>query len=287
MAQDYDKIIKENLAHLLPALIRSVLRLPVRDMQKIPFDTQVTLERRPDYLLKIKLPGEEALLQLEFQSTPDPQMIERMLEYYSLQRRKHQLPIYQYVLYLGSRTPHIKTELIDKNIWFKYELIYLQNLDYELFLRGETPEEVILAILGNYMDTPVSEIIHSIFSKLKTLQKEGHRIEKYICQLEILADLRNLREEIINYTRTMAINYDLTKDPRFIEGIQQGVEQGIKQGVEQGIKKGEKQAVIAIVRNLVASPHFEKGLLTYQDIAIATQLPLKRVIEIHNQLKTS
>ena len=89
MAQDYDKIIKENIKGLLPALIERVLKLQIVHMEKIPFDVQVTLERRPDFLLQVQGAESEApyVLQIEFQSTNDDEMANRLLEYMSILRR--------------------------------------------------------------------------------------------------------------------------------------------------------------------------------------------------------
>ena len=281
MAQDYDKIIKENLEQLLPALIRSVIRIPVKQMKKIPFDTQITLERKPDYLLQIELPQESALLQLEFQTSNDAEMVERMLEYYSLQRRKYKLPVYQFVLYLGSEKVTMATQIQDTNLQFRYELIYFQNLDYRLFLAGETPEEIILAILGNYMGDSPAQVIDSILKKLIHIQRRGRPIGKYISQLEILGNLRNLQSEIIDQTHHMALNYDITKDIRF----QQGIEKGLVRGLEKGIEKGIEQGKTFMIRNLLKSELFVNGRISYQDIAQMAQVTLPKVLQIHQQLK--
>lgn len=74
--KDYEKIIKENVEGLLPALIERVLGLRLRSMKKVPFDVQITLERRPDFLLEVEdeAGGKKYLLHIEFQTKNEKNM---------------------------------------------------------------------------------------------------------------------------------------------------------------------------------------------------------------------
>ncbi len=266
MAQDYDKIIKENIEGLLPALIERVLGLRISRMKKIPFDVQVTLERRPDFLLLVQDADsqEEYLLQVEFQSANDPKMALRMLEYAVILLGKHEMDIQQYVLYIGKGPATMATEIKRSRIGFSYELIDLRGFDYASFVKSDRPEEIILAILCDYHGHEPADVIHQILLRLRELSDQGFRIDKYIRQLEIIANLRNLHEETVLATRKMALTYDLTKDLRYQEG--------------------EEKGRIETLRKMLLSNLFHEGLIPYSYIAEITGFSLKEVKAMHRQI---
>lgn len=50
MGQDYDKILKENIEALIIPLADQLLGLSLGQLEELPDDLQVTLERKPDFL---------------------------------------------------------------------------------------------------------------------------------------------------------------------------------------------------------------------------------------------
>jgi predicted transposase/invertase (TIGR01784 family) len=274
MSQDYDKIFKENIASLLPALVHRVLGLHLWEMEMIPLDVQLTIERRPDFILRGQLAEEEApfLLQIEFQTSNESDMAERMLEYAALLRRKHGLPLRQYVLYIGNEAVRMPTEISESDLWFRFHLINLKEFDYQTFLQAEQPEEIILSVLCHYRGHAPSDVIHQILLRLKELANQGIRIDKYVQQLEMLSNLRNLHEETVFQTKKMAITYDLTKDLRYQEGV------------EKGMEKGETKGKLTTLQNFLRSKPFRAGLLSYEDLASATGFSVEEVRAIHQRL---
>jgi hypothetical protein len=53
MAQDFDKIFREVLKDIFPALARKVLGIPAGDYKPLPVDLQYTCEREADQLWEI------------------------------------------------------------------------------------------------------------------------------------------------------------------------------------------------------------------------------------------
>jgi hypothetical protein len=97
VANDYDKIFKENIENLIPFLARKVLGIDVDILVELPDEIQLTVERKPDFLKKV-IPtngSEHYLLHLEFQTVVDKDMPYRMLEYFALLLRKYRLPVRQ------------------------------------------------------------------------------------------------------------------------------------------------------------------------------------------------
>ncbi len=297
--KEYEKIIKENIEGLLPALIERVLGLRISRMKKIPFDVQLTLERRPDFLLLVQDADsqEEYLLQIEFQAKNDRKMAIRMLQYAVFLLEKHEMDIRQYVLYIGRGAANMPTEIKRSNIAFSYELIDLKEFDYEAFVKSDRPEEIILAILCDYHGHEPTDVIRKILLRLKELRDRGVRIDRYIRQLEIIANLRNLHEETALQTEQMALTYDLTKDVRYKQGIEkglqkgkkEGIEKGKKEGISEGIEKGKKEGReltrIKTLRKMLLSKPFHAGMITYADIAEVTEFSLKEVEAMHHKIK--
>ncbi len=124
---------------------------------------------------------------------------------------------------------------------FKYQIINLCDCDYRTFLQTDTPEEVILAILGNFGKDKPQIAVKNVLEKLDSLNTKGLKREKSIKQLEILSKLRNLQQEIINQIKDMAFTYDLHSDIRF------------RQGVNLGINQGEEKKAVAAIKNMLTS----------------------------------
>ena len=82
MAQDYDKIFKENIEELLPSMAKVLLGIDPFSMEEIPDDLQHTIERRPDFLKKVHRNAgrEDYILHLEFH-VKDEELVKRAFKY--------------------------------------------------------------------------------------------------------------------------------------------------------------------------------------------------------------
>jgi predicted transposase/invertase (TIGR01784 family) len=98
----YDKILHENLEAALPGLIRNLLGIHAVHTEELPDDIQHTKERKPDVLKKVTDKNDETfVLHIEFQVKDEPKMVYRMAEYYIMLLRRYELPVRQYVIYIG------------------------------------------------------------------------------------------------------------------------------------------------------------------------------------------
>jgi hypothetical protein len=224
---DYDRILKENIEPVLLPFTQKLLGLQGAKYTSIKDDLHVTIERKPDFLKKVKEFGKNKsyILQIEFQSTDEKDMVYRMLEYKSLLLRKFKIEVKQIVLYIGKdklkrMTPSLKME----GLSFEYRIIDIKSFDYEDFLKSNVPEEVILSILCNFKNTPPQKVIARVLSKLQELLKGENRFGKYLKQLEVLSKLRDLQKETIKQTSIMPIVYDLETDIRYVQGMTKGVD---------------------------------------------------------------
>jgi predicted transposase/invertase (TIGR01784 family) len=240
MANDYDRIFKENIEELILPLAEKVLGIHFPNIEEIGDDLQDTIERKPDFLKLVKHQDDSFnyILHIEFQTTDEERMEYRMLEYYSILLRKYTLPVKQYVFYVGTEEPvkmipFIKTHNLD----FHYEIISIQDFSYDTFLNSDKPEEIIMAVLGDFQNIAPEKIVQQIIVKLYELIGQGLRLEKYEKQLEILSKLRKLQPVTLKILENMAFVYDLETDIRFQQGEERGIEKGIERGIERGIEK--------------------------------------------------
>lgn len=191
MANEYDKIFKENIEELLPFLVTRLLGVNADQLEEMPDELQITTERKPDFLKKVNDPNEPYLLHIEFQSKRDYEMPYRMNEYYAMLLRKYRIPVRQVVLQIGrpvsARTARLTTDVLR----FRYQLLNLRDVDYQLFLNSQQPEEIILAVLANFHGTEPRKVLTWLLEKLNlTVGQQSHRFEKYANQLLVLAKLR-------------------------------------------------------------------------------------------------
>lgn len=236
--QDYDKIIKETIEKLGTPILHKLLGIDTTSIEDLPTTVPRTIERRADFLKSgiDSTDGQRKLYHLEFQSEVHPDMLERMLVYYSLFWEKHKLPIEQYVVYLGSGKWSANKKLEQKRLHFGYEVISINEIDYEQFLHSEYPEEIILAILANFRRQDKAKVIERILLALKSKAQKPKLLQKYITQMEILSKLRNLQPEIIKTISAMPITYDITTDLRFMEGVEKGVEKGMEKKTNEMVR---------------------------------------------------
>jgi hypothetical protein len=220
LANDYDKIFKENIAALLLPLTEKYLNIKIIDSRELKDKLQTTIEKEPDFIRVVKTDIEEFILHIEFQSQDEEGMIYRMQEYYGLLRRKYGLPIKQFVIYLGAKASRMQMQLTPKEIFTGFNLKSLRDYSYESLLDSQIPEEIILAVLSDFKKLKPSEVIRQILGRLQDIT-----LRKYIRQLSMLARLRNLTKETQKQIKDMGLTYNITEDYLYQEGRKQEKEE--------------------------------------------------------------
>lgn len=241
MAQDYDKILKENLEPMFTSLGQGYLGIDIAKAEPLKDKLQKTVEREADFLQKVTTTtGETLIVHVELQSTDHPQMLERMRLYHALIKQKYHLPIKQYVIYLGHKPSKMITELAPDEVFRGYELISLNNIDAQPFLEANIPEKVLWAVFSKFNEDEAPAILTKIIDRLSKLIGSGESLEKYIFQLITLSRLRNLSEVTQQILQNMPITYDIKKDAFYKEGR----EEGVKEGKQEGKLEEKKDTVL-------------------------------------------
>jgi predicted HTH domain antitoxin len=225
MAQDYDKIFKENIEEIILPLAKKVLNIDPEGLEEIPDDLQYTIERKPDFLKKVihKDSTKDYVLHIEFQVVDEPKMVYRMLEYYALLFRDYKIENKQYVFYIGSGKAKMPTQVSHKKLQFSFEVINMQEIDYHQFINSSKPEEVILAILADFGKDKPQTVIDAILEKILIVTKPNLQQQKIVRQLEIISKLRKLQAKVIKSLNIMALTYDIKNDIRYKEGKEEGL----------------------------------------------------------------
>ena len=153
-------------------------------------------------------------------------MVFRMQTYKALLQEKYPLPVEQFVIYLGSAPPKMRYRLEDlvegENTNYAFNLINLREYAYPSLLTSDIPEEIMLAILGDFQNESPTKVVEQIVARLISASDDKTKLRRYARQLTILAGLRNLRGEAYQRLQTMAIetDIDITQDAWYIQGME-------------------------------------------------------------------
>ena len=192
----YDKAIKENFEKSLKTIIQNVDGLHIVKSQPLRTKMQHTKERDPDELSKIWLSdGTEAILHAEVHLKDEDEVNFRLCDYHVMIKRLHKtLLLVQYVVYIGNENPkYIKGEWQTESLMFRYHVIILKDIPYQLFLQADNPETVVFSILANFQGEEPDIVGEKIAARLNKLAKTHANREKYYTQLRVLSNIRKLQ----------------------------------------------------------------------------------------------
>lgn len=276
MGNEYDRIIKENIeAVILPLMEKLMgLKMPAK-LENIPDELQLTLERKPDFSRKATdQDNQQYVLHIEFQVSDDPRMVLRMQTYRALFQEVHELPVKQFVFYLGQKPPKMAFRIADyikgENSNFAFKLINTQEHNYKSLVNSQIPEEVIFAILGNFENEQAEKIVGQILQQLLDISPDKAKLQRYVRQLTVLSKLRNLQEETLKQVETMPIEFDIESDVIF--------QRGREQGREQGREADKREIIIEMLKD---------GALSLEKIAAYTKVTVDDVAAIQQEINNT
>jgi predicted transposase YdaD len=94
ITKDVLKQIAEDISHYL-------LNLDVKELEFVDKELQVVEKRESDLVGHCYINGIESILHIEIQNNNDNSMQHRMLRYYALIKSRVELPVHQFVIYIG------------------------------------------------------------------------------------------------------------------------------------------------------------------------------------------
>jgi predicted transposase/invertase (TIGR01784 family) len=230
-----DIITKEAIKTLVVDIAKYILEIDINNIEFIDKELLRVEDRRADVVAII---DNSYILHIEIQNNNDKNMHNRMLRYYTDIRFISKLPIKQYLVYIGRDRLNMQDKIIDSDINYYYKIIDMKNIDCEKFIKIDTPDSLVLAILCDFKDNNPQDVVNFIINRLHEKTNSDEReFRKYMIMLEELSENRNLLEFIKKGEEMLTqINYE--KLPSFYLGLEKGIERGIERGLEEGIEKG-------------------------------------------------
>jgi hypothetical protein len=114
-------------------------------------------------------------------------MVYRMAEYKALLQRKFEIPVKQFVIYLGTSQPKMRTTLSESERITGFELRNIHELPVDQTLKSEIPEEIVLSILTDYPEADSEKVIYQIVNKLKEVAPNQAALKRSLQQLITLS----------------------------------------------------------------------------------------------------
>ena len=252
---------------VISSIMHHVLDIRAVSMEELPDDIQHTKERKPDVLKKVTdIKGETFVLQIEFQVKDEPKMVYRMAEYFIMLERKYELPVKQFVIFLGTGRATMPTLLDRDRLKFSFPLVSFSALDYQLFVHSANPEEIILGILASFKGEDPENVLRQILVRVKETSSGDFSLQRYFNQLRVLAQLRNLEINLKNAMNSIAEYITEERDVLFLRGLEKGIERGLEKGIEKGLEKGLEKGIEKGLEK--GQEKFVKNLLTESDFTI-------------------
>lgn len=255
-ANQYDKILRENMDVALPGMIRNLLQIQMVTMKEIPSEIQHTKERKPDLLKEITdKHGKTYALHIEYQLRDDKDMVSRMAEYSIMLQRKYRIWVKQFVIFIGSGKPTMTQRITTEDHQYKYHLLSLSTIDYKLLLKSEKPEEKIFAVLGDFKSDPPLTAIKNILKDIQAADNEDLAEQRYFNQIRVLLQIRDLETQFDEVMESISTFFKEERDPFY----------------KRGEKKGEHKKALQIARRL------KRMGLPIHDIVKATSLSIDEI----------
>ena len=215
--------------------------------------------------LRIDLLGETSggeLIQIEVQSTNDPGIPFRMLEYLVVITRLHGRVPKQIVLYVGKQPLQMASEFKWADGEARFTLIDMLTLNGEALLASPEPSDNVLGVLTRLEDHRTA--LRRILESLSKLQRD--QADFYYRALLILAGLRGLEKVVqeqakrmlaidISENKVLGPAYKRAVEEGHEKGLQEGRQEGVQKGLQEGLQKGRKEGLhegqIILLRQLI------------------------------------
>ncbi|MCX7874187.1 MAG: hypothetical protein N2327_07135 [Caldimicrobium sp.] len=216
----FDRTLREVLQRLPLKIIQILFGSKVSEVLESTFPT--TKERKADFVGRLE---NGTLIHLEIQSAYDPTLPLRLIELYlRIYERYGAYPL-QVLLWVGDKKCPYRTRYRLGRLEHQVKVVEMRKISCRELLESEVEEDQLLAILCK----KERDFWDRLRERVERLE-EGRRRD-FLMKLLVLARLRKdaynevvrLYEEVTK----MPLVIDKSRDPFYLEGIQQGLQQGL------------------------------------------------------------
>ena len=258
-----DITTKETIKTITYDIATYILGLRISDIKFIDKELQRVEKREADIVALCKINSIKSILHIEIQNSNDKNMAKRMLRYYTdIKFIYDNIPIYQYLIYIGKPKLKMDNFIKDININFKYNIINMKDIDCKKFLEQDTPDALVLSILCDFKNKDKLDIITYIIKRLKELTlNDEYKLSKYILILETLSQNRDLEKDVKDIDKMLRdINFE--KLPLIRRSYELGVDEGKLEGKLEG-------AIVMI----------DKFGLSIEDVSKEFDIPITEILK--------
>jgi hypothetical protein len=215
-------------------------------------------KRTGDLLVKTRFRGEKAgfLIHLEHQAQHDRDLARRMLEYFILDWRHYDLPVYPIAVlsHKGSRRNKLLPLIVQfpnrKILEFDFDVIHLGAMDAESYTTMQNPAALALSARMKFPKGKRWEFIKE-FALTLTVMMARIRVPDIVAEF-FFAYHRISEEEQLQLMKEigtvepteMGNGIMQTNNPWINVGIRAGREEGLAAGLEKGRMQGEAELVL-------------------------------------------
>ncbi len=248
-------------------------------------------KRTGDLLVKTRFRGEAAgfLIHLEHQAQADADLPRRMLEYFMLDWREYDLPVYP-VAVIAHR--HQKAEgfaplLVDfpnvRVLSFRFEVIDLPRMDARAYVKIPNPAALALATRMRFTRENRLNLIKDFaltLARMAPAKAVGNMVATFFFAYQPLSEAEDLqlRREIAKVeSKEMRDRVMQLTNPWIEAGKREGVQQGLEQGLQQGRQEGEVELVLRLLSRRL-------GALTSSQEKAVRKLPLGKIEDLGEAL---
>jgi predicted transposase YdaD len=233
-----DIITKVVLKQIAEDISQYLLNLDVKDIEFVDKELQVVEKRESDLVGHCTINGIESILHIEIQNNNDNTMHHRMLRYYALiTSRFPELPIHQFVIYIGKDKLSMQSCINREQLHYQYELIDMHSIDCDKLIAMNQPAALVLAVLCDFKGKPEKEVLLRILTGLEALTKDDeYAYSKYTLALETLSDNRNLKEKL-KEAEEMLRTVRMEQLPSYEIGFEKGELRGEGTGMVKAIRE--------------------------------------------------
>ena len=242
------------------------------DMLEFVDKERVTIDGRKrtgNLLIKTRFQGQATgfLIHLEHQAQPDTDLRRRMLEYFMLDWRAFDLPVYPIaVLSHKEGAPACKIPLrVDfpnkKVLQFEFDVIDLARMDAECYVKLANPAALALASRMKFDLRSRIRLARDFFLSLAVTpinRTEQELVAGFFSAYQPLntREALQLERELSKVTPDMVREKAMQLTNPFIElGMRRGLQQGLQKGIVMGRQQGEVELVLRLLkRRLGALP---------------------------------
>ena len=266
-----DLISKSIFKRLLQDMASSLLHLELAEVELLETSRQRVKQRHADLVAKvIETNGQHYILHIEIQNDNDPSMVKRMLRYnIDIREDFPDLPISQYLVYIGKNQFNMPTRLQDIGLDYNYKVLDTRKTDCEQLLDSNNPDALVLAILCDFGERPPKDVIGRILLGLQSIYRDDlSSLRDRVLMLEVLATNRNLLP-VLKESENEMLTVDIKQLPSYQIGWEQGEITGLSKGKAEGKAEGEAKLIRALLRK--QSP---------QQVADLTGISLSKIVAI-------